>query len=151
MFLFFFFCSKVQRFKLQTRVPVNHTGHRRRADRGAVWAAAVWPQPVGVPPGAPKIRYSSLIDKKNKMIHFDVFYGCFLWATVSQDFCGTARRRKVFKITLLIEGFSHRSYLVIIGSDSHSINQTLCLCCLLWANQLQHGGVYQYLNLVYWK
>lgn len=41
------------------------------------------------------------------------------------------RGRKVFQITLQIEGFSHRSYLIIIGSDFHSINQTLCLCCLL--------------------
>lgn len=39
-------------------------------------------------------------------------------------------------IAQLIQGFSHRSYLVIVGSDSHSVNQTLRLC---WANQPQRG------------
>lgn len=29
-----------------------------------------------------------------------------------------------------IWGFSHKSYQTIIGSDSHSINQTVHLCCL---------------------
>lgn len=44
----------------QTTVPVNHPEHRRGASRWAVWETAVRPQPMGVSPGAPQIRYTSL-------------------------------------------------------------------------------------------
>lgn len=55
-FIFFTFLFEVWQLPHQARIPVNHRGHWRWASRGAVWAAAIWPQPVGVPPGATQIR-----------------------------------------------------------------------------------------------
>lgn len=41
----------------------------------------------------------------------------------------TITKRKWSRLQQIL-GFSHRSYQTIIGSDSHSVNQTLCLCPL---------------------